>query len=72
MRAQNLVFLGNDLNDLGVMKVAGFGATPIDGHQLLKHHATYVSPQKGGKGFIRDVIEFLIGDELEDVAKNLY
>jgi YrbI family 3-deoxy-D-manno-octulosonate 8-phosphate phosphatase len=56
----NLAYLGNDLNDLPVMRKAGISAAPMDAHPLVKNVATKVYPQLGGCGFVRAFIEDLI------------
>ena len=58
-----LVYLGNDLNDLPGMLAAGFVVAPSDSHSVILKHADLVMPQKGGEGFVRAVIELLIGIE---------
>jgi YrbI family 3-deoxy-D-manno-octulosonate 8-phosphate phosphatase len=55
-----LIYLGNDLNDLSVMKLAKYSFAPIDAHPIVKKYATFVLPQKGGQGFVRAFIEGLI------------
>ena len=67
-----LVYFGNDLNDISVMRLAGFSAAPADAHPLVKEVATYISPFNGGRGFIRDTVEFLLGDKIMDVASAIF
>ncbi len=61
LSAEGLVYLGNDLNDLSVMQIAGFSVAPNDAHFIILKHADLVLPQKGGDGFVRAFIELLIG-----------
>ena len=61
LRAEGLVYLGNDLNDLLVMRIAGSSVAPSDAHLIIIKHADIVLPQKGGDGFVRAFIEMLIG-----------
>ena len=56
----HLAYLGNDLNDLPVMRVAGFSIAPVDAHPLVKAISQKVYPQKGGNGFVRAFIEDLV------------
>jgi len=55
-----LVYLGNDLNDLPMIKSAGFSVAPNDAHDIVKNSASVVLKTVGGQGFIRDFIEYLI------------
>tara|TARA_B100000989_G_scaffold298747_1_gene289571 strand:- start:3807 stop:4370 length:564 start_codon:yes stop_codon:yes gene_type:complete len=57
---KNLIYLGNDLNDLKSIEIANYSFAPIDAHKIVKRFSTYVLPFKGGKGFIRSFIETII------------
>ena len=61
--SDGLIYLGNDLNDLAAMKIAGFSIAPVDSHPLILNQADLVLPRKGGDGFVREFIEMLIGLE---------
>ena len=52
-----VVFLGNDLNDLPLMRAAGFSVAPGDAHPRVRKAASVVLPQKGGEGFVRAFVE---------------
>ena len=54
------IYLGNDLNDLPVMRLAGLSFAPSDAHPLIKAVATHVSHELGGHGFVRSVLELLM------------
>lgn len=56
-----LVYLGNDLNDLPLIRRAGYSVAPNDAHLLVKKHASLILPQNGGDGFVRAFIEELLG-----------
>lgn len=56
-----LVYLGNDLNDLPLMRRAGFAVAPLDAHPMVYHIAHLAMPQRGGEGFVRAFIELLLG-----------
>ncbi|MBO72149.1 MAG: hypothetical protein CMD35_00900 [Flavobacteriales bacterium] len=55
-----LVYLGNDLNDLSAIQLAGFSVVPCDAHPLIRQQANVVLPQKGGEGFVREFVEELL------------
>ena len=58
--SEGLLYVGNDLNDLAAMKLAGFSIAPSDAHPLIRHHANMVLSHKGGEGFVRELIEKLL------------
>ena len=53
----NILYMGDDLPDLEVMQMAGFPACPYDAAEEVRQISKYISPQKGGEGCVRDVIE---------------
>ena len=64
---EGLIYLGNDLNDLSMMRYAGFSVAPIDSHEIIKKEADLVIEKKGGDSFIRTFIEDLIQLESMDL-----
>ena len=63
LSAEGLVYLGNDLNDIPAMRIAGFSIAPSDAHAVILDYVDLVLSQKGGDGFVRAFIELLIGLE---------
>ena len=63
LNSEGLVYLGNDLNDLAAIRMAGFSVAPSDAHALILDQVDLVLPQKGGDAFVRGFIELLIGLE---------
>lgn len=55
--ATNVLYMGDDIPDLGAMKLAGLPVCPADAAEEIKAASQYVSPYGGGKGCARDVIE---------------
>lgn len=55
-----LCYVGNDLNDLGAMKIAEVKVCPRDSHPFVMSVADKVIDVKGGEGFVRAVIEDLL------------
>lgn len=52
-----VLYMGDDIPDLGVMRLAGLPVCPADACEEIKAVSQYVSPYGGGKGCARDVIE---------------
>lgn len=57
---RDIVYIGDDINDLEVIKAAGMGCCPADAVEEVKKVADYVAIQKGGRGVIREVAEMII------------
>lgn len=60
---KGLVYLGNDLNDLPAMRIAGFSVAPSNAHAVILDEADVILSQRGGDGFVRAFIELLLGLE---------
>ena len=62
-----VVFLGNDLNDLPLLRRAGWAVVPADAHPLVRRVADVVLPERGGDSFVRGFVERMIGiDQLSE------
>ena len=54
---EEIVFMGDDIPDLQVMKGVGVPACPADAAPEVKEISKFISERPGGKGAVRDVIE---------------
>ncbi len=54
---EDILFMGDDVPDMGAMKLVGFPTCPNDAIEDIKSLCHYISPKEGGKGAVRDVIE---------------
>ncbi len=57
---ENVVYLGNDLNDLPVADKVGCLIAVADSHPELIKHAAIVLKQNGGKGAVRNLCERIL------------
>lgn len=57
IKAENVLFMGDDLPDYPVMTMVGLATCPQDAVPEIKAISHYVSHKNGGKGCVRDVIE---------------
>lgn len=59
-----VVFIGNDFNDLECMRHVvdgrGLGVAVADAYNPLKQIADYTTTEKGGRGAVREIIELLL------------
>lgn len=56
---KNVVYVGNDLNDLDVMKIVGWPVCPSDAHDRIKKISRMKMKLKGGYGIVRELAENL-------------
>lgn len=52
-----LLYMGDDVPDLKVMRLAGLQTCPADAATDVKNVVDYISINKGGEGCVREVIE---------------
>lgn len=57
---EQLGYIGDDLNDLQPMQLAGFKACPADSCEEIKEISDYVSIVSGGHGAVREIIEHFL------------
>jgi 3-deoxy-D-manno-octulosonate 8-phosphate phosphatase (KDO 8-P phosphatase) len=51
--------MGDDVNDLAAMQIAGFSAAPADAHEEVLAVAKYICKRPGGRGAVREMLEFV-------------
>jgi len=56
---REVIYMGNDLNDLKAMKIVGYSVAPTDAHEKVKAHASLVVSKCGGDGAVRAFCEIL-------------
>lgn len=66
LKNEEIIYVGDDIPDYEVMKLAGCACCPKDACADILSIADYVSDQRGGEGVARDVIEQVLR------AKNLW
>ncbi len=54
---KNVVYMGDDIPDIPVMKRVGVPVSPADAAEEVKEVSIYISDKKGGEGCVRDIIE---------------
>lgn len=57
---EEVAYIGDDLFDLAVMQSVGFPATVSDATEEAKDVAIMISDFAGGKGAVRQIIEFIL------------
>ena len=53
----NILFMGDDIPDIPILKTVGLPCCPQDAIPEVKNICSYVSHKNGGMGAVRDVIE---------------
>jgi len=61
-----VAFIGDDVNDIELMKKVGFSVTPSDGILQAKKIANYVCTTSGGNGALREMIDLILKEKFAD------
>jgi 3-deoxy-D-manno-octulosonate 8-phosphate phosphatase (KDO 8-P phosphatase) len=57
---QQILYMGDDINDLPPLRIAGLAACPQDAAPEVKAACHYIATAKGGEGCVREVIEMVM------------
>lgn len=55
-----VMYVGNDANDIGCMRLAGFAAAPADAHASAKDAADLILSLNGGYGAVRELCDLIL------------
>jgi YrbI family 3-deoxy-D-manno-octulosonate 8-phosphate phosphatase len=69
---EEVAYIGDDLNDIAVLKAVGFSACPASAPEYVKKIVHRVLLKKGGEGVFREFVEGILADAgvLQDVLNN--
>ncbi len=57
---ENILYVGNDINDLGAINHLKFSACPSDAHYEVKKNVSFILKTKGGDGVLREIAENIL------------
>lgn len=58
--AASVAYMGDDLPDLGALRLAGLATCPSDAVELIKNNADWIAPSAGGHGAVRALCDFIL------------
>ena len=58
-RPDEILFMGDELFDIPLLKASGFAATVVDAPHEVKAFCDYVTAREGGKASVREVIDLV-------------
>ncbi len=71
LKSNEIAYIGDDVNDINLMKLVGFSVSPKDGIPPARKTADYISNCKGGEGVLREVADLILSVKFPD-KKNWY
>jgi len=60
IKEEEVAYMGDDLADVPVFKRAGLAATVSDAFDYIKKEVHYITKLKGGRGAVRELIDFIL------------
>jgi len=60
LKKEEAAYIGDDIGDAEVMGMVGFSAAVGDAHPLIKRISHYIAKRYGGRGAVREVIDFIL------------
>jgi YrbI family 3-deoxy-D-manno-octulosonate 8-phosphate phosphatase len=66
-----IAYIGDDVNDINLLKKVGFSATTNDADNMIKEHVDYVCSKDGGKGAFREISDMIFKENFSN-KKNPY
>jgi len=64
LRLEEICFMGDDVNDLAAMEIAGLAAAPADARPAARAKAAVVTSARGGHGAVRELVDCILSGEL--------
>ena len=64
---ENIAFIGDDINDVEILKRVGFSAAPADAIDEVKDLVHYVCTKKGGQGAYREVVDMIMKAQKKNI-----
>ena len=60
VKSSQVAYIGDDVNDIGLLKIIGLSACPKDSTQIIKKEVDYVCENKGGNAAFREIVDKII------------
>lgn len=63
LNGREVIYLGNDINDMGCMGISGCAVAVADAHSDVLRAADFILQKPGGKGAIRELCDLIIASK---------
>lgn len=60
LKDDEIAYIGDDIPDLGVLKIVGVPIAVNDAIDEVKESAVYITKKKGGNGAVREVVDLIL------------
>jgi 3-deoxy-D-manno-octulosonate 8-phosphate phosphatase (KDO 8-P phosphatase) len=63
LNLDEICFMGDDVNDLAAMALAGLAAAPADARPAARQQAAIVTEARGGNGAVRELVDRILAGQ---------
>ena len=64
LELNQICFMGDDVNDIGALELAGLSAAPANAHESVKRKVKLVTTKAGGNGAVRELIDLILAKKV--------
>jgi len=57
---EEVAFMGDDLPDLTVLRIAGLAVAPASVHHWIRDQVHWITPSRGGEGAARELCDLIL------------
>lgn len=68
-KPKEIAYIGDDVNDLELLKLVGLSACPSNGIDLIKKECKFVCKKSGGNGAFRELADFILSKKFPKKTK---
>lgn len=72
IKPEQISYMGDDLPDVCVQKIVGLPSCPHDAVDEVQQNCKFISTKNGGRGAVRELIEFVLKAQGFDLIELLY
>jgi 3-deoxy-D-manno-octulosonate 8-phosphate phosphatase (KDO 8-P phosphatase) len=65
LNLSEICFMGDDVNDLAAMQIAGFAAAPANAQPAVRRCAKFIAVNDGGNGAVRELVDAVLAARAE-------
>lgn len=57
---EQISFMGDDVNDVSALELAGLAAAPVTAHEAARNKAQLLTKASGGLGAVRELVDYIL------------
>lgn len=62
LQMSEICFMGDDINDIEAMNLAGIAAAPANAQPVARQCAAFIATSNGGNGAVRELVEAILAE----------